>query len=236
MARLRRNAHKNVPGGPYRIEGFRLPEQGMAGGELVVTPVEKTEFIPEDAAIVGKMCLYGATGGQIFVRDKSGEHFAVRNSLVQAVVEGTRDYYCEYMTDVGKHVTAGMAGGLDYVLDEDDTLIPKVRGMMEQPGYERLDDIIGCTVLLRPRNISLVKTHHLVLRYIFFKNVGLPKVSSTKIRKQDAHSNGHVLDDILLSDAEWKENDLLQDSSRTESDGILRLCGDMVVLPRENVS
>ncbi|KAL8093650.1 hypothetical protein AgCh_035510 [Apium graveolens] len=27
MARLRRTARKSVPGGPYRGEGFRLPEQ-----------------------------------------------------------------------------------------------------------------------------------------------------------------------------------------------------------------
>lgn len=137
----------------------------MAGGELVVTPVENTGFCPEDAAIVGNTCLYGATGGQIFVRGKAGERFAVRNSLAQAVVEGTGDHCCEYMTGgcvvvlgkyvssvtgffnncicikrlgtkfklfplvvdrVGRNVAAGMTGGLAYLLDEDDTLIPKV--------------------------------------------------------------------------------------------------------------
>lgn len=83
----------------------------MAGGELVVTPTENTGFIPEDAAIVGNTCLYGATGGQIFVRGKAGERFAVRNSLAQAVVEGTGDHCCEYMTGgcvvvLGKYVTS----------------------------------------------------------------------------------------------------------------------------------
>ena len=72
--------------------------KGMAGGELVVTPVETTGFCPEDATIVGNTCLYGATGGQVFVRGKAGERFAVRNSLAQAVVEGTGDHCCEYMT------------------------------------------------------------------------------------------------------------------------------------------
>lgn len=108
--------------------------KGMAGGELVVTPTENTGFIPEDAAIVGNTCLYGATGGQIFVRGKAGERFAVRNSLAQAVVEGTGDHCCEYMTGgcvvvlgkVGRNVAAGMTGGLAYILDDDDTLIPKV--------------------------------------------------------------------------------------------------------------
>ncbi|XP_006658062.2 ferredoxin-dependent glutamate synthase, chloroplastic [Oryza brachyantha] len=108
--------------------------KGMAGGELVVVPVDKTGFVPEDAAIVGNTCLYGATGGQVFVRGKTGERFAVRNSLGEAVVEGTGDHCCEYMTGgcvvvlgkVGRNVAAGMTGGLAYILDEDDTLVPKV--------------------------------------------------------------------------------------------------------------
>ncbi|KAL1548750.1 Ferredoxin-dependent glutamate synthase [Salvia divinorum] len=108
--------------------------KGMAGGELVVVPVENPGFTPEDATIVGNTCLYGATGGQVFVRGKGGERFAVRNSLAEAVVEGTGDHCCEYMTGgcvvilgkVGRNVAAGMTGGLAYILDEDDTLIPKV--------------------------------------------------------------------------------------------------------------
>lgn len=108
--------------------------KGMAGGELVVVPVDDTGFVPEEAAIVGNTCLYGATGGQVFVRGKTGERFAVRNSLGQAVVEGTGDHCCEYMTGgcvvvlgkVGRNVAAGMTGGLAYILDEDDTLVPKV--------------------------------------------------------------------------------------------------------------
>ncbi|CAN6206347.1 unnamed protein product [Urochloa humidicola] len=108
--------------------------KGMAGGELVVVPVDKTGFVPEDATIVGNTCLYGATGGQVFVRGKAGERFAVRNSLGQAVVEGTGDHCCEYMTGgcvvvlgkVGRNVAAGMTGGLAYILDEDDILVPKV--------------------------------------------------------------------------------------------------------------
>ncbi|GFY96133.1 glutamate synthase 2 [Actinidia rufa] len=77
----------------------------------------------------------------------------------------------------------------------------EVRGILAQLGYEKLDDIIGRTDLLRPRDISLMKTQHLVLNYIL-SNVGLPKWSSTKIRHQDVHSNGPVLDDVLLSDPE----------------------------------
>lgn len=110
--------------------------KGMAGGDLVVVPAENTGFLPEDATIVGNTCLYGATGGQVFVRGKAGERFAVRNSLAEAVVEGTGDHCCEYMTGgcvvvlgkVGRNVAAGMTGGLAYMLDEDDTFVPKVNG------------------------------------------------------------------------------------------------------------
>ncbi|KHN14899.1 Ferredoxin-dependent glutamate synthase 1, chloroplastic, partial [Glycine soja] len=110
--------------------------KGIAGGELVITPVDKTGFEPEDAAIVGNTCLYGATGGQVFVRGRAGERFAVRNSLAEAVVEGAGDHCCEYMTGgcvvvlgkVGRNVAAGMTGGLAYFLDEDNTFIPKVNG------------------------------------------------------------------------------------------------------------
>ena len=78
---------------------------------MVVAPPENPGFCPEDATIVGNTCLYGATGGQVFVRGKAGERFAVRNSLAQAVVEGTGDHCCEYMTGgcvvvLGKYVVS----------------------------------------------------------------------------------------------------------------------------------
>ncbi|KAL6138005.1 hypothetical protein ACLB2K_063293 [Fragaria x ananassa] len=125
-----------TPGMNIRLVGEANDYVGksISGGELVVTPAENTGFCPEDATIVGNTCLYGATGGQIFVRGKAGERFAVRNSLAQAVVEGTGDHCCEYMTGgcvvvlgkVGRNVAAGMTGGLAYFLDEDDSFIPKV--------------------------------------------------------------------------------------------------------------
>lgn len=150
----------------------------MAGGELVLTPPENFGFCPEEATIVGNTCLYGATGGQLFVRGKAGERFAVRNSLTEAVVEGTGDHCCEYMTGgcvvvlgkwvslstfslisgdqdssskrfmldfsyhrVGRNVAAGMTGGLAYILDEDDTLLPKVRAHGSSLNY--FSDING---------------------------------------------------------------------------------------------
>jgi glutamate synthase domain-containing protein 3 len=53
---------------------------------------------PENASLAGNTCLYGATGGRLFVNGKCGERFAVRNSMAEAVIEGAGDHCCEYMT------------------------------------------------------------------------------------------------------------------------------------------
>lgn len=108
--------------------------KGMAGGEIAIVPHPRSTFAAKDAIIVGNTCLYGATGGQLFVNGMAGERFAVRNSMAETVVEGTGDHCCEYMTGgcvvslgkVGRNVAAGMTGGLGYFLDEDDTFESKV--------------------------------------------------------------------------------------------------------------
>jgi glutamate synthase (ferredoxin) len=108
--------------------------KGMAGGEIAIVPHDFAKFVAESATIVGNTCLYGATGGQFFARGKAGERFAVRNSLAEAVVEGTGDHCCEYMTGgcvvslgkVGRNVAAGMTGGIAYFLDEDETFPTKL--------------------------------------------------------------------------------------------------------------
>ena len=58
---------------------------------------------------MGNTCLYGATGGRLFVNGRGGERFAVRNSMADAVVEGVGDHCCEYMTG-GAVVCLGTAG------------------------------------------------------------------------------------------------------------------------------
>jgi glutamate synthase (ferredoxin) len=63
----------------------------------------------EEASLVGNTCLYGATGGRLFVNGRAGERFAVRNSNAEAVVEGTGDHCCEYMTG-GVVVSLGSVG------------------------------------------------------------------------------------------------------------------------------
>jgi glutamate synthase (NADPH/NADH) large chain len=74
---------------------------------------------------MGNTCLYGATGGALFAAGVAGERFAVRNSGAVAVVEGTGDHCCEYMTGgvvcvlgrTGVNFGAGLTGGFAYVLD-----------------------------------------------------------------------------------------------------------------------
>jgi glutamate synthase (NADPH/NADH) large chain len=72
--------------------------KGMAGGKLILRHSRRAQFVAKDTTIMGNTCLYGATGGQLFAAGVAGERFAVRNSGAIAVVEGTGDHCCEYMT------------------------------------------------------------------------------------------------------------------------------------------
>ena len=101
--------------------------KGLSGGRLVIRP---PSHVPRDSSaniIVGNTCLYGATEGEAFFAGVAGERFAVRNSGAVAVVEGTGDHGCEYMTggivvilgSVGRNFAAGMSGGVAYVHDPD---------------------------------------------------------------------------------------------------------------------
>jgi glutamate synthase (NADPH/NADH) large chain len=103
--------------------------KGLSGGKLIVRPHPKSGIVPEESIIVGNTVLYGAITGECYFRGIAGERFAVRNSGAIAVVEGTGDHGCEYMTGgvvvvigpTGRNFAAGMSGGIAYVLDEDGT-------------------------------------------------------------------------------------------------------------------
>ncbi|MEU7794588.1 glutamate synthase large subunit [Micromonospora tulbaghiae] len=106
--------------------------KGLSGGRIVVRPDADAPFVGVDAApggraedqiIAGNTILYGATGGEVFLRGRVGERFAVRNSGAVAVVEGLGDHGCEYMTGgtvvvlgpTGRNFAAGMSGGTAFV-------------------------------------------------------------------------------------------------------------------------
>ncbi|MFZ2651491.1 MAG: glutamate synthase-related protein [Burkholderiaceae bacterium] len=101
--------------------------KGLSGGRIAIRP--SIDFRGDSTAniIVGNTVLYGATNGEAFFRGVAGERFAVRLSGATAVVEGTGDHGCEYMTGgtvvvlgkTGRNFAAGMSGGIAYVFDED---------------------------------------------------------------------------------------------------------------------
>ncbi|HEY1832222.1 MAG TPA: glutamate synthase large subunit [Acidimicrobiales bacterium] len=99
--------------------------KGLSGGRLVVRPPLEAVFAAEEQIIAGNVILYGATGGEAFIRGQVGERFCVRNSGAMAVVEGVGDHGCEYMTGgrvvvlgpTGRNFAAGMSGGIAYVYD-----------------------------------------------------------------------------------------------------------------------
>jgi glutamate synthase (NADPH/NADH) large chain len=101
--------------------------KGLSGGRIVVRPSIEFRGDATKNIIIGNTALYGATSGEAFFRGVAGERFAVRLSGATAVVEGTGDHGCEYMTGgtvvvlgrTGRNFAAGMSGGVAYVYDED---------------------------------------------------------------------------------------------------------------------
>ncbi len=101
--------------------------KGLSGGRLIVRPSIDFRGDATKNIIVGNTVLYGATRGEAFFRGVAGERFAVRLSGATAVVEGTGDHGCEYMTGgtvvvlgmTGRNFAAGMSGGIAYVYDPD---------------------------------------------------------------------------------------------------------------------
>lgn len=102
--------------------------KGLSGGRIILRPpATTTHRKASESIIAGNTLLYGATSGELFAAGVVGERFAVRNSGAIAVVEGTGDHGCEYMTGgivlvlgrTGRNFAAGMSGGIAYVLDED---------------------------------------------------------------------------------------------------------------------
>ena len=99
--------------------------KGLSGGKIVLYPPKQSTFKAEDNIIAGNVNLYGATGGEAYIRGIVAERFAVRNSGASAVVEGIGDHGCEYMTggrvvvlgSTGRNFGAGMSGGIAYVWD-----------------------------------------------------------------------------------------------------------------------
>ena len=123
--------------GAFGIKGLKLNVigdandyvgKGLSGATIVIKPPLDSNLIAKDNTIIGNTVLYGATSGKLFAAGQSGERFAVRNSGVEAVVEGCDSNGCEYMTGgtvvilgkVGDNFGAGMTGGMAFIYDPTD--------------------------------------------------------------------------------------------------------------------
>jgi glutamate synthase (NADPH/NADH) large chain len=117
-----------VPGIEFFLEGESNDYlgKGLSGGRIIVVPPEGSAFESDKNIIAGNTVLYGATRGEAYISGIAGERFAVRNSGALAVVEGTGNHCCEYMTGgrivvigkTGSNFAAGMSGGTAYVFNE----------------------------------------------------------------------------------------------------------------------
>ncbi|KAF9049321.1 NADPH-dependent glutamate synthase [Hymenopellis radicata] len=151
-----------APGITIELEGDAndYVGKGLSGGRLVVYPPKTSPSKPKRTLSLAMSVSIGATSGEAFIRGIAAERFAVRNSGANAVVEGTGDHGCEYMTGgrivvlgtTGRNFAAGMSGGIAYVLDTAHTFASKVN--MEMVELGKVDD---------PREIaqlrSLIEDH-----------------------------------------------------------------------------
>jgi glutamate synthase (ferredoxin) len=143
--------------------------KGLSGGKLAIFPSSEATFPAERNMIIGNVALYGATGGEVFIRGMAGERFAVRNSGVDTVVEAVGDHGCEYMTGgrvvvlgpTGRNFGAGMSGGVAYVLDEDGAFAAgRVNAQMVEVGG--VDDPVEAEALraLIARHVEVTGSTH----------------------------------------------------------------------------
>src|SRR5207253_9812517 len=124
--------------------------KGLSGGRVVVYPDPESPATPEDNIVIGNTVMYGAIAGEAYFRGVAGERFCVRNSGAAAVVEGTGDHGCEYMTGgtvvvigrTGRNFAAGMSGGLAFVRNEDGAFESRCNlAMVELEKVDAVEDI-----------------------------------------------------------------------------------------------
>jgi glutamate synthase domain-containing protein 2/glutamate synthase domain-containing protein 1/glutamate synthase domain-containing protein 3 len=127
--------------------------KGMSGGRIGIRPAADDAG---DPCLIGNTALYGATGGELYCAGRAGERFAVRNSGAVAVVEGTGDHPCEYMTSgtvvlLGEHglnLGAGMTAGEVYVHDPDERLESRLNDQLVAAHRPDVGDLATLRALL----------------------------------------------------------------------------------------
>lgn len=140
-----------VPGITFELEGLAndYVGKGISGGRIIIYPDKEVSYSARENIIIGNTAFYGAISGEAYIRGRTGERFAIRNSGLYAVVEGVGDHGLEYMTAgrvvvlgrTGKNFAAGMSGGIAYVYNRQGNF--KYHCNYDMVGLERLnpDDI-----------------------------------------------------------------------------------------------
>jgi glutamate synthase domain-containing protein 2/glutamate synthase domain-containing protein 1/glutamate synthase domain-containing protein 3 len=111
----------------FELEGMSndYVGKGISGGKIIIYPDKQADYKPEENIIIGNTTFYGAISGEAYIRGVAGERFCIRNSGLNAVVEGVGEHGCEYMTGgrvvvlgkTGRNFAAGMSGGIAYIYD-----------------------------------------------------------------------------------------------------------------------
>ncbi|MEP6942061.1 MAG: glutamate synthase large subunit [Betaproteobacteria bacterium] len=150
--------------------------KGLSGGRIVVYPDPASPAKPDENIVIGNTVMYGAIAGEAYFRGVAGERFCVRNSGASAVVEGTGDHCCEYMTGgnvvvlgrTGRNFAAGMSGGIAYVYDEDGTFAQRcnvsmvsLEHVVDVAGQERMERDLAAEGKARLRHADLCDEPHL---------------------------------------------------------------------------
>ena len=141
--------------GAFAVKGLKMTVngntndyfgKGLSGGTLIVRVPKNATFKSNENIITGNVALYGATSGEAYINGIAGERFCVRNSGVNAVVEGIGDHGCEYMTggivvilgSIGRNFAAGMSGGISYIYK--DSNFDKRNFNMEMIEFEKTEN------------------------------------------------------------------------------------------------
>ena len=189
--------------------------KGLSGGRIAIYPDRRAGFKAEENIIIGNVCLYGATMGELFVRGRAAERFAVRNSGCNAVIEGVGDHGCEYMTGgrvvilgpTGRNFAAGMSGGIAYVLDDINALRIRTNlGTVELEPLVESADILEVHSLLTQHAELTKSTVAKELLTNWDQSVGrFVKVIPTDYKRVLAQQASQVVAQVSLAGADSKK-------------------------------
>ena len=192
--------------------------KGMSGGRIVVVPQAESNLGDQPNVIVGNTVLYGATGGELFIRGAAGERFCVRNSGATVVVDAVGDHGCEYMTGgtvvilgpTGVNFAAGMSGGIAYVLDENllfDTLcnldMVDLYPVSEEADVTLLRSLLGKHAdLTKSRRSTLILEQwpEYLPRFIKVLPIEYDKVLQRSMEREDRHSESPAATEEVYAD------------------------------------